>query len=177
MSRIPLTSGFTLIPEGEHVFRIYNVKEDEDFGKIEIDMVNAQGITHKERFSLRQQDGEFNEKALGAFSYFANTALNDYGRDDVEPLELVGHYIKGVIEHTVLPSNKDPKKTVTFANIREKYPADGFETTPVPRALTLGTDNPTPAPAPASSPAPAPAPAPAYKSIPQGLDFDTLLDM
>ena len=169
MARIPLTSGFTLIPEGEHVFRIYEVKEDEDFGKIEVKMVNAQGATHTERFSLMRQDGEYNEGALNACSYFARTAFNDYGKEDIEPLDLVGHYIKGVIEHTKLPSNKDPDKTVTFANITEKYPADGFDTTPVPKALTLGTDNAAPT---TSKPAPTTTPAP----TPKGLDLDALLD-
>lgn len=168
MARIPLTSGFTLIPEGEHVFRIYEVKHDEDFGKIEVKMVNAQGATHTERFSLMRQDGEYNEGALNAFSYFARTAFNDYGKEDIEPLDLVGHYIKGVIEHTKLPSNKDPNKTVTFANITEKYPADGFETTPVERALTLGTDN-------AAHAVSKSAPTPTQASTPKGLDFDALL--
>ena len=46
MARIPMTSGFTLIPEGEYVFRIYDAIYDEDFGKIEIKLVNAQGATH-----------------------------------------------------------------------------------------------------------------------------------
>ena len=34
MARIPMTSGFTLIPEGEYVFRIYDVQYDEEFGKL-----------------------------------------------------------------------------------------------------------------------------------------------
>ena len=29
MARIPMTSGFTLIPEGTYVFRIYDVSYDE----------------------------------------------------------------------------------------------------------------------------------------------------
>lgn len=39
MARIPMTSGFTLIPEGTYVFRIYDVSYDEEFGKIEISIV------------------------------------------------------------------------------------------------------------------------------------------
>ena len=32
MARIPMTSGFVIIPEGEYVFRIYDATYDEDFG-------------------------------------------------------------------------------------------------------------------------------------------------
>ena len=31
MARIPMTSGFVIIPEGEYVFRIYDATYDEDF--------------------------------------------------------------------------------------------------------------------------------------------------
>ncbi len=54
MARIPMTSGFVIIPEGEYVFRIYDATYDEDFGRIEIKLVNAQGATHTERFSIRR---------------------------------------------------------------------------------------------------------------------------
>ena len=77
MARIPMTSGFTLCPEGVHVFRIYDVMYDEKWGKLEVKMVNAQGITHTERFSLKDQNDEPNEGALNAFSYFAKTALQN----------------------------------------------------------------------------------------------------
>ena len=36
MARIPMTSGFTLIPEGTYVFRVYAATYDEEFGKIEV---------------------------------------------------------------------------------------------------------------------------------------------
>lgn len=138
MARIPMTSGFTLIPEGTHVFRIYDATYDEKFGKIKIDMITAQGITYQERFSVLGGDGQFNEKALNAFSYFAKTALNNYAIEDVDPEELIGHYIEMEITHTQLPSNKDPNKTVTFANSGYKSPIDGFIEAPVPKALAIG---------------------------------------
>ncbi|RDY21410.1 hypothetical protein [Criibacterium bergeronii] len=150
MARIPMTSGFTLIPEGEYVFRIYDATYDEDFGKIEIKLVNAQGATHTERFSIKDKNDEYNEKALNAFSYFAKTAMNDFGLDDIEPTDLIDHYIWAEVVHTKLPSNKDPNKTVTFANLGDKAPADGFDTEPVGRALTLtgGEAKPSPATSP-----------------------------
>lgn len=127
MSRIPLTSGFTLIPEGTYVFRIYDVNYDEDFGKLEVKMVNAQGLTHTERFSLKKSDDTWNEGALNAFSYFAKTATGDYSEEDIAPEDLIDHYIRAEVIHTQMPSKKDPNKTVTFANLGDKSPADGFE--------------------------------------------------
>lgn len=138
MARIPMTNGFMIIPEGEYIFRIYDVEQDEDFGKVLIKLVNAQGLTHTERFSLKDKNDEWNEKALNAFSYFVKTAMNDYTLEDVDPEELINHYIKAEVVHTVLPSKNDPTKTVTFANLGNKSAAEGFDTEPVSRALELG---------------------------------------
>jgi len=144
MARIPMTSGFTLIPEGEYVFRIYDAEYDEEFGKIQVKLVNAQGMTHTERFTLKDNNDEWNEKALNAFSYFAKTALNDFGREDVDPEELIDHYIRAEVTHSdPQPNRNDPSKTVVFANLGDKSPADGFDETPVERALTIGRGNTT----------------------------------
>lgn len=137
MARIPMTNGFVVIPEGTYVFRIYDATYDEDFGRIEVKLVNAQGMTHTERFSIKNKNDEYNEKALNAFSYFAKTAMGDYSLEDVDPEELIDHYIKAEVVHTQLPSNKDPEKTATFANLGDKFPADGFDTEPTERALMM----------------------------------------
>ena len=180
MARIPMTSGFTLIPEGTYVFRIYDVSYDEEFGKIEIKLVNAAGMTQTERFTIKDKNDEPNEKALNAFSYFAKTAMGDYTLEDIDPMELIDHFIEAEVVHTKLPSNKDPNKTVTFANLGDKAPAEYFDTEPVSRALTLGKDkNAAPAPQkPATTPAPAPqkqATTPAPAAPKKGLDLDALL--
>ncbi len=139
MAKVPMTSGFTLIPEGEYVFRIYDVEQNETFGKIIVKLVNAQGMTQIERFSLKNQNDEWNEGALNAFSYFAKNALNDFTREDVEPRELIDHYIKAEVVHSdPIPNRNDPSKTIVFANLGDKSPADGFDTEPVKKALTLG---------------------------------------
>ena len=127
MSKITLTEGFTLIPEGDHVFKITEVSYKEDFGKLEIKMKTAKGQTHTERFSLIRKDGAANEGAYNAFSYFAKTALNDYGVTEIDPKELIGHYIRCAVEHDVQPSSKDPSKNVTFDRLVDKSPANGFE--------------------------------------------------
>lgn len=169
MARIPMTSGFTLIPEGTYVFRIYDVSYDEEFGKIEIKLVNAAGMTQTERFTIKDKNDEPNEKALNAFSYFAKTAMGDYTLEDIDPMELIDHFIEAEVVHTKLPSNKDPNKTVTFANLGDKAPAEYFDTEPVSRALTLGKGK-NAAPAPQKQ-VTAPAPAAPKK----GLDLDALL--
>lgn len=127
MARIPMTSGFTLIPEGEYVFRIEDVKYDESFGTLEVKLITDNGMKHTERFSLMDNNGEPNEKALNAFSYFAKTALNDFSVTDIDHTDLIGHYIRAEVVHTKMPSRKDPNKTVTFANLGDKAPADGFD--------------------------------------------------
>ena len=147
MATIQMTGGtFTVCPEGRHIFRIYKVDFNQDFGKVVLHMVNAQGNTMREQFSLMKADGTMNEAACNAFSFFARTALNDYSREAIDHEELVGRYIGTEVVHTVQPNKNDPTKTVTFANLgREKWVAEGFDTTPVARALTLGTETNTPA--------------------------------
>lgn len=176
MARIPMTSGFVLIPEGEYVFRIYDALYDEEFGKIEVKLVTAQGLTHTERFSLKDANDEWNEKALNAFSYFAKTALNDFSREDVDPEELINHYIRAEVTHSdPQPNKNDPTKTVVFANLGDKSPADGFDETPTERALTIGKGNTVNNPqttAPKAQTQPTQAAKPAAKS---GLDLDSLL--
>lgn len=144
MANISLTSGFSICPEGRHIFRIYRVDYDKEFGKLAIHLVNAQGVTHIERFSLMDKSGEMNSKACNAFSFFAKTAMNNFSLESIDHTELIGHYIGGEITHSHLPSRNDPTKSVTFANIGEKWVADGFDTTPVAKALSLGNESETP---------------------------------
>lgn len=145
MATILMTnSNFQVCPEGRHIFRIYKVDFNPDFGKVAVYMVNAQGQTHRENFGLMRADGSMNEGACNAFSYFARTALNDFAREAIDHTELVNHYIGAEVVHTVQPNRNDPTKNVTFANlVGEKWVAEGFDTTPVPKALTLGTETET----------------------------------
>lgn len=151
MARIPMRSGFTLIPEGRHKFVITKVDYDENFGKLVVTLKNQKGLTHSERFSLLMSDGKtLNEKALNAFSYFAKTALQRFEmdeNDEIDPQELVGHYIEADIEHQILPKkdkdgNEVPGQTTTFARMGDKFPCDDF---------AEGTSSPqTAAPTPAA---------------------------
>ena len=139
MARIPMTGGFQIMPEGEQVLKITAAEYDEDFGKATFTLTNAKGQTCQERFNLMNQDGSPNEKALNAFSFFAKNAMNDFDMEDIDPVELIGHYIKAVVIHNKVPSTKDPTKMVTFVNLGDKSPADGFEGGSTP-AKTSGLD-------------------------------------
>ncbi len=141
MARIPMTGGFQMMPEGEQVLKIIAAEYDEDFGKATFTLANAKGQTCQERFGLLNQDGSPNEKALGAFSFFAKTAMNDFDLEDVDPMELVGHYIRAEVIHRQVPSTKDPTKMMTFVNLGNKSPAYGFEGAPVaPAPKASGLD-------------------------------------
>ena len=127
MAKIGLTEGFTLIPEGTHVFKITEVNYKEDFGKMEVIMEMATGQKYTERFSLLDKNGEPNQGGLNAFSYFAKTALNDFTLEEIDEQDLVGHFIRCEVEHTEVESNRTPGKMLTFARMGDKEPADGFD--------------------------------------------------
>ena len=127
MARITMTGGFQMMPEGVQVLKITKAEYDEDFGKAIFTLVNAKGQTCQERFSLLNNDNTPNEKALSAFSFFAKTAMNNFDMEDVDPIELVGRYIRAEVTHNKVPSTKDPTKMMTFVNLGEKSPADGFD--------------------------------------------------
>ena len=172
MSRIPMTSGFVPIAEGTYVFRIWDAKYDEEFGKIEIKLVNAKGATHTEKFSIKNNDDTYNEGAMNAFSFFAKTAMNDFTLEDIDPEELIGHYIEAEVLHRTQPNKNDPSKTVTFVNLGDKSPADGFDEEPVERAMTLSRET-------AGKSTPKATATPPKDNTPaepkKGLDLDALL--
>lgn len=140
MARIPMTAGFQRIPEGEHVLKITKAEYEEDFGKVTFTLENVRGLSCQERFSLLNQDGSPNEKAMGAFSFFAKTAMNDFDLVDVDPVELVGRYIRAEVIHRTQPNRTDPTKTVTFVNLGDKSPADGFDGVPTAPTKSSGLD-------------------------------------
>lgn len=121
MAKIGLSSGFSLIPEGETVFKIVGCEYKEKFGKIEVSLETKSKQKHTERFDITKDGG------LNAFSFLAKTALNDYGREEVDHEEIVGCFIRAEVKHTVQPHKDDATKTVTFVNLGNKSPADGWD--------------------------------------------------
>lgn len=127
MGKITLSEGYSVIPEGTHIFKIINTNYKEQFGKLEITMKTAKGQIHVERFALQKADGSANEGALNAFSYFARAALGDWSAQEIDPEELVGFFVECDVEHDILPSNKNPDKTVTFVRLTDKRHAEGYD--------------------------------------------------
>ena len=121
MAKVGLTTGFTLIPEGEYVFRINSCEYKEKFGKITVVLENAKGQTIKENYNIETEGG------ANAFPYLAKTALQDSSLTEIDHEDIVGCFIRARVEHTVQPHRDDPNKTVTFANLKDKAEADGFE--------------------------------------------------
>jgi hypothetical protein len=139
MATIKLTEGFSLIPEGTHIFKITNVDYKEAYGKLEITLKTAEGQSHIERFSLIKENGAANDGAYKAFSFFAKTALNNFSVSEIEPSQLVGRYLKCEVKHDTVPSKKDPNKNTTFIRLGDKSPADGF-VGEAPAAASTGFD-------------------------------------
>lgn len=133
-------SSYAPIPEGIHVFRIFDVEYDETFSEVQIHLINAKGRIHTEKFTLMRADGSMIDGACNALSYFAKTALNTTGPADIDHTELIGHYIKAQVVHNVQPNRNDPSKTVTFVNLTDKWSADGFDTEPCEKALTMSRE-------------------------------------
>lgn len=121
MAKLELSSGFTLIPEGSHIFKIVGCEYKEKFGKIEVKMETKNGQKHIERFNVKSEGG------LNAFSYFAKTALDDFERSSIDHEELVGHFIGCEVGHTTVPHRDEPDKTVTFVNLKDKFVAYDFD--------------------------------------------------
>lgn len=135
-------NSFSPVAEGVHIFRIYDVEYDETFGRVQIYLVNAQGKTHIEKFTIMRKDGSMIDGACNALSFFAKTALQLQNTDitDIDHTELIGHYIKAQVVHNVQPNINDPSKTVTFVNLTDKWSADGFDTEPCEKAMTLSPE-------------------------------------
>lgn len=118
---------FQVIPEGVHTFQIIGVNYKKDFGKLEIKLATAKGEKHTENFSLAR-NGEINEGGVRAFSYFARVAMNNNSLSEIDENELVGKFIDANVKHTVQPNKNDPSKTVTFVNLSDYAPSQGFAT-------------------------------------------------
>ena len=127
MAKIKLAEGgFTLIPEGTTTFKIVGVEYKEDFGKMSVEMQTKDGTKHTEKFGLLKSNGEVNEGALKAFSYFAKTALNNYQLDEIDEQDLVGCYITATVKHEEFESNKEPGKMLKSARLNDYAVAVGF---------------------------------------------------
>lgn len=129
MAKIKLSEGgFTLIPEGVTTFKVVSVEYNEDFGKMKVNMQTKGGTKHTETFTLLDKNGEVNDGALKAFSYFAKTALNNYELDEIDEQDLVGCYITATVKHEEFESNKTPGRMLKSVRLNDYTVAAGFGT-------------------------------------------------
>ena len=121
MAKIQLSeSTFTLIPEGTHTFKVMEVDDSkyEHFGKLAVKLQTAKGEKHTEQFSLLKENGEINDGALKAWSYFARTCLNNFSVDEIDSQDIVGCYIQATVKHEEFTYTKGEKKGQTGKNAR-----------------------------------------------------------
>ena len=112
MAKMKLSeSTFSMIPEGSTIFKVVEVDDSkyDDFGKIAVKLQTAKGETHTENFTLVKANGELNEGALKAWSYFARVCLNNFQADEIDTQDVVGCYIQATVKHEVYTRTKGDK--------------------------------------------------------------------
>lgn len=139
MAKITLSSSFSLVPEGTHIFKITGVEYKPDFGKLNITMETKSGDKHIERFTLINAQGQPNDKSINAFTFFARTALQDYAVSEIDHTDLIGKFIKCTVTHNKVASTKKEGEFVTFVQLGDKYSANGFEETTNEQSKTSPT--------------------------------------
>lgn len=131
MAKMKLSeSTFTLIPEGVTTFKVMEVDDTkyEDFGKLAVKLQTAKGETHTETFSLIKANGELNEGAHKAWSYFARTCLNNFRADEIDTQDIVGCYITATVKHETYTRTKGEKAGTEGTSVRlnDYTTASGF---------------------------------------------------
>lgn len=131
MAKMKLSdSTFSLIPEGVTIFKVMEVDDSkyEDFGKLAVKLQTAKGETHVENFTLIKANGELNEGALKAWSYFARTCLNNFQADEIDTQDVVGCYIQATVKHEKYTRTKGDKagQEATAVRLNDYTTATGF---------------------------------------------------
>ena len=131
MAKMKLSEGgFSLIPEGSTIFKVVEVDDSkyEDFGKIAVKLQTAKGETHTENFTLIKANGDLNEGALKAWSYFARVCLNNFRADEIDTQDIVGCYIQATVKHEKYTRTKGDKAGTEGTSVRlnDYTAASGF---------------------------------------------------
>lgn len=131
MAKMKLSeSAFKVIPEGVTVFKVMEVDDSkyDDFGKLAVKLQTAKGETHTENFTLIKANGELNDGALKAWSYFARTCLNNFQADEIDTQDIVGCYIQATVKHEKYTRTKGDKagQEATAVRLNDYTTATGF---------------------------------------------------
>lgn len=146
MAKMKLSEGgFSIVPEGVTVFKVMEVDDSkyEDFGKLVVKLQTASGQTHNEQFTLTKANGELNEGALKAWSYFARTCLNNFNADEIDTQDIVGCYIQATVKHETYTRTKGEKAGTegTAVRLNDYTVATGFRGTPKAEDTTEDEDD------------------------------------
>lgn len=131
MAKMKLSeSTFKLIPEGTTTFKVVEVDDTkyEDFGKIAVKLQTAKGEVHTENFTLVKANGDINEGALKAWSYFARTCLNNFYADEIDTQDIVGCFITATVKHEKFTRTKGENAGTEGTSVRlnDYTTASGF---------------------------------------------------
>lgn len=131
MAKMKLSeSTFSIIPEGVKIFKVMEVDDSkyDDFGKLAVKLQTAKGETHTENFSLIKSNGELNEGALKAWSYFARTCLNNFQADEIDTQDVVGCYIQATVKHEKYTRTQGDRagQEATAVRLNDYTTATGF---------------------------------------------------
>ena len=131
MAKMKLSeSTFSLIPEGTTIFKVMEVDDSkyDDFGKLAVKLQTAKGETHTESFTLIKPNGDLNEGALKAWSYFARVCLNNYQADEIDTQDIVGCYIQATVKHEkyIRKSGEKAGTEGTAVRLNDYAKASGF---------------------------------------------------
>lgn len=145
MAKMKLSeSTFSLIPEGSTIFKVVEVDDSkyDDFGKIAVKLQTAKGETHTENFTLVKANGELNEGALKAWSYFARVCLNNFQADEIDTQDIVGCYIQATVKHETYTRTKGDKAGTEGKAVRlnDYTTASGFSGAKGAQAVENDTD-------------------------------------
>ena len=146
MAKIKLSEGgFSIVPEGVTVFKVIEVDDSkyEDFGKLSVKLQTASGQTHNENFSLTKANGELNEGAFKAWSYFARTCLNNFSAKEIDTQDIVGCYIQATVKHETYTRTKGEHagEEGTAVRLNDYTVATGFGGTPKAEDTTEDEDD------------------------------------
>ena len=124
---------FTIIPEGTTIFKIMEVDESkyDDYGKLKVTLQMSSGEKHFENFSFTKANGDINEGALKAWSYFARVCLNNFQVEEIDTQDIVGCYIQANVTHETYTRTSGEKagQEATAVRLKDYTSASGFNST------------------------------------------------
>lgn len=137
--------GFSLIPEGVHVFKVVSCTDKyEDFDKVEYELQTSSGQKITNRFNFVDDKGEVNEIGSYYWFKFARACLNLGANDEpeIDFSDLVGCYVEAEVKHNTYIAKSGERKgeELTSANLIDKTyaPSNGF----LGSKATTATDEP-----------------------------------